>query len=141
MCRCADGGLGGAVIRSDFPGGWKNDSQNAFNPDTQTKEQKEFYDFTQKILNWRKNNEVIHTGKTTHYLPENGVYVYFRFNEKGSVMVVLNNNEKEQTLQLKRFEENLKSYTKGKDIISGDEIPLSETLTIPAKSPLILELK
>ena len=133
--------LGDGDIRRDFPGGWKNDSQNAFNPDTQTKEQKEFYDFTQKILNWRKNNEVIHTGKTTHYLPENGVYVYFRFNEKGSVMVVLNNNEKEQTLQLKRFEENLKSYTKGKDIISGNEIPLSETLTIPAKSPLILELK
>ena len=133
--------LGDGDIRRDFPGGWKNDSQNAFNPDTQTKEQKEFYDFTQKILNWRKNNEVIHTGKTTHYLPENGVYVYFRFNEKGSVMVVLNNNEKEQTLQLKRFEENLKSYTKGKDIVSGNEIPLSETLTIPAKSPLILELK
>ncbi|WP_374363748.1 glycoside hydrolase family 13 protein [Cloacibacterium sp.] len=133
--------LGDGDIRRDFPGGWKNDSQNAFNPETQTKEQKEFYDFTQKILNWRKNNEVIHTGKTTHYLPENGVYVYFRFNEKGSVMVVLNNNEKEQTLQLKRFEENLKSYTKGKDIISGNEIPLSETLTIPAKSPLILELK
>jgi glycosidase len=133
--------LGDGDIRRDFPGGWKNDSQNAFNPDSQTKEQKEFYDFTQKILNWRKNNEVIHTGKTTHYLPENGVYVYFRFNEKGSVMVVLNNNEKEQTLQLKRFEENLKSYTKGKDIISGNEIPLSETLTIPAKSPLILELK
>ena len=133
--------LGDGDIRRDFPGGWKNDSQNAFNPDTQTKEQKEFYDFTQKILNWRKNNEVIHTGKTTHYLPENGVYVYFRFNEKGSVMVVLNNNEKEQTLQLKRFEENLKKYTKGKDIISGNEIPLSETLTIPAKSPLILELK
>lgn len=133
--------LGDGDIRRDFPGGWKNDSQNAFNPDTQTKEQKEFYGFTQKILNWRKNNEVIHTGKTTHYLPENGVYVYFRFNEKGSVMVVLNNNEKEQTLQLKRFEENLKSYTKGKDIISGNEILLSETLTIPAKSPLILELK
>ena len=132
--------LGDGDIRRDFPGGWKNDSQNAFNPDTQTKEQKEFYGFTQKILNWRKNNEVIHTGKTTHYLPENGVYVYFRFNEKGSVMVVLNNNEKEQTLQLKRFEENLKSYTKGKDIISGNEILLSETLTIAAKSPLILEL-
>jgi glycosidase len=106
--------LGDGDIRRDFPGGWKNDSQNAFNPDTQTKEQKEFYDFTQKILNWRKNNEVIHTGKTKHYLPENGVYVYFRFNEKGSVMVVLNNNEKEQTLQLKRFEENLKVIQKEK---------------------------
>jgi glycosidase len=97
--------LGDGDIRRDFPGGWKNDAQNAFNPATQTKEQKEFYDFTQKILNCRKNNDIIHTGKTKHYLPENGVYVYFRYTEKGSVMIVLNNNEKEQTLDLKRFNE------------------------------------
>ncbi|GGP01313.1 neopullulanase SusA [Cloacibacterium rupense] len=133
--------LGDGDIRRDFPGGWKNDSQNAFNPATQTKEQKEFYDFTQKILNWRKNNDIIHTGKTKHYLPENGVYVYFRYNEKGSVMVVLNNNEKEQTLNLKRFAESLKGVTKAKDALSGQEILLDANLTVPAKSPLILELK
>lgn len=133
--------LGDGDIRRDFPGGWKNDSQNAFNPATQTKEQKEFYDFSQKILNWRKNNDIIHTGKTKHYLPENGVYVYFRYNEKGSVMVVLNNNEKEQTLNLKRFAESLKGVTKAKDAVSGQEILLDANLTVPAKSPLILELK
>lgn len=133
--------LGDGDIRRDFPGGWKNDPQNAFNPATQTKEQKEFYDFTQKILNWRKNNDIIHTGKTKHYLPENGVYVYFRYNEKGSVMVVLNNNEKEQTLNLKRFAESLKGVTKAKDALTGQEILLDANLTVPAKSPLILELK
>lgn len=133
--------LGDGDIRRDFPGGWKNDPQNAFNPASQTKEQKEFYDFTQKILNWRKNNDIIHTGKTKHYLPENGVYVYFRYNEKGNVMVVLNNNEKEQTLNLKRFAESLKGVTKAKDALTGQEILLDANLTVPAKSPLILELK
>ena len=133
--------LGDGDIRRDFPGGWKNDAQNAFNPATQTKEQKEFYDFTQKILNWRKNNDIIHTGKTKHYLPENGVYVYFRYNEKGSVMVVLNNNEKEQTLDLKRFNESLKGFSTAKDALSGKEISLSSNnLTVSAKSPLVLEL-
>ena len=92
--------LGDGDIRRDFPGGWKGDAQNAFNPATQTKEQKEFYDFTQKILNWRKNKDVIHTGKTKHYAPQDGVYVYFRYNENESLMVVLNNNDKEQTLDL-----------------------------------------
>ena len=133
--------LGDGDIRRDFPGGWKNDAQNAFNPATQTKEQKEFYNFTQKILNWRKNNDIIHTGKTKHYLPENGVYVYFRYNEKGSVMVVLNNNEKEQTLDLKRFNESLKGFSTAKDALSGKEISLSSNnLTVSAKSPLVLEL-
>lgn len=133
--------LGDGDIRRDFPGGWKNDAQDAFNPSTQTKEQKEFYDFTKKILNWRKNCEVIHAGKTKHYLPENGVYVYFRYNEKGSVMVVLNNNEKQQTLDVKRFNESLKGFSKAKEILSGNEISLDASLTVPAKSPLILELK
>lgn len=133
--------MGDGDIRRDFPGGWKNDAQNAFNPATQTKEQKEFYDFTQKILNCRKNNDIIHTGKTKHYLPENGVYVYFRYNEKGSVMIVLNNNEKEQTLDLKRFNESLKGFSTAKDALSGKEISLSSNnLTVSAKSPLVLEL-
>lgn len=133
--------LGDGDIRRDFPGGWKNDAQDAFNPSTQTKEQKEFYDFTKKILNWRKNCEVIHAGKTKHYLPENGVYVYFRYNEKGSVMVVLNNNEKQQTLDVKRFNESLKGFSKANEVLSGNEISLDASLTVPAKSPLILELK
>ena len=133
--------LGDGDIRRDFPGGWKGDAQNAFNPATQTKEQKEFYDFTQKILNWRKNKDVIHTGKTKHYAPQDGVYVYFRYNENESVMVVLNNNEKEQTLDLKRFNESLKGYSTAKEALSGKEILLSSNnLTVSAKSPLILEL-
>lgn len=102
---------------------------------------KEFYDFTQKLLNWRKGKEVIHTGKMKHYLPQNGVYVYFRYNDKESVMVVLNNNDNAQTLDLSRFKESLNGFTMAQDVISGKPLELKSTLTIPAKSPLILELK
>ena len=134
---------GDADIRRDFPGGWKGDAQNAFNPETQTAEQKEFFDFSKKIFNWRKGKDVIHTGKTKHYLPQNGVYVYFRYNEKESVMVVINNNEKEQSLDLVRFVESLKNYSTATDILSGKTIKLdgSNSLKIDAKSSLILELK
>lgn len=134
---------GDADIRRDFPGGWKEDKQNAFNIQTQTKEQKEFYDFTQKILNWRKGKEVIHTGKTIHYMPKEKVYVYFRYNEKEKVMVVLNNNEKEQTFDLNRFSESLNGVSKGKDVVSGKEFSIStqNKLTIAPKSSLILELE
>ncbi len=134
---------GDADIRRDFPGGWKEDKQNAFNIQTQTKEQKEFYDFTQKILNWRKGKEVIHTGKTKHYMPKEKVYVYFRYNEKEKVMVVLNNNEKEQTFDLNRFSESLNAVSKGKDVVSGKKFSIStqNKLTIAPKSSLILELE
>lgn len=132
---------GDADIRRDFPGGWKSDQQNAFKPSDQTAEQKEYYQFTQKLLNWRKGKEVIHTGKTKNYIPQDNVFVYFRYNDKESVMVVINNNEKDTTLDLKRFAESLNTTSKGKEVISGKEISLQNSLTIPAKTSFIIELQ
>lgn len=134
---------GDADIRRDFPGGWKGDSQNAFNPETQTLEQKQFHDYTQKLLTWRKGKEVIHTGKTKHYMPKESVYVYFRYNENAKVMVIINNNEANQTFDLNRFEESLNGVSKGKDIVTGKEISIStqNKITISGKSSLILELE
>lgn len=134
---------GDADIRRDFPGGWKGDPQNAFNPATQTSEQKDFHDFTQKVLTWRKGKDVIHTGKTKHYMPKDKVYVYFRYNEKEKVMVVINNNEKEQTFDLSRFAESLDGVSAGKDAISGKDFVVTSKnkLTVAGKSSLILELK
>ena len=58
-------------------------------------------------------------------------------------MVVINNTDKQQTIDLKRFAENLNGISKGKDIISDKEISVhsSGKLTVPKKSPLILELR
>lgn len=133
---------GDADIRRDFPGGWQSDAQNAFNPQTRTAFQKEYYDFSSKLLNWRKNKTVIHTGKTKHYLPENNVYVYFRYNLKDAVMVIINNDEKMQTLDLNRFAESLQNFTFGKDVISEKTyaVKANSTLQIEPKSILILDL-
>ncbi|KPE52451.1 glycoside hydrolase family 13 protein [Chryseobacterium indologenes] len=132
---------GDADIRRDFPGGWKSDRQNAFNPSEQTSEQKEFYQFTQKLLNWRKGKEVIHTGKTKNYVPKDGVFTYFRYNDKESVMVIINNNKKDQTIDLNYFEESLRGVSKGKEIISGIDLNLTHSITIPAKTSFIIELE
>lgn len=131
---------GDADIRQDFPGGWQGDPQNAFIESGRTETQKQYFDFTKKLLNWRKNKTVIHTGKTTHYVPENNVYVYFRHNDEESVMVIINNSDKPQTIDSERFAENIKPYTKGKDIISEKEIELNGTLKIQGKTSLVLEL-
>lgn len=132
---------GDADIRRDFPGGWKSDKINAFNPSSQTSEQKEFYQFTQKLLNWRKGMDVIHTGRTKNFVPQNNIFVYFRYNEKESVMVILNNNEADQTIDVKHFAESLKGFSKGKDVISGREFSVNENFKIPAKSSMVIELK
>jgi len=132
---------GDGDIRQDFPGGWNGDANNAFTASGRTKEQNEYFDFTKKLLNWRKGNSAIHNGKTLHYIPENNVYVYFRYNDNERVMVVINNNKNDQNLDLKRFSEGIKNFSKGKDILSGKEFDLKTTLSVPTKSSLILELR
>lgn len=132
---------GDADIRQDFPGGWKGDTQNAFTNEGRTETQKAYYDFTSTLFNWRKNKSVIHNGKMTHYIPENNVYVYFRHNEKESVMVVINNHSEKQTFGLNRFKENTKNYTKGKNIFDKKMFNLNTNLEIEGKGILILELE
>jgi len=136
-----DKGKGDADIRQDFPGGWKGDANNAFSASGRTAEQTKYFDFSKKVLNWRKNKEVIHTGKLTHYIPENNVYVYFRHNDKEAVMVVINNAPDNQKLNLSRFQENIKSFTSGNDILSRKTIDLKNELAIEGKTSMILELK
>lgn len=132
---------GDADIRRDFPGGWKGDANNAFTNEGRTATQKDYFDFSSKLLNWRKNKTVIHSGMTTHYVPDNNVYVYFRHNETETVMVVINNTTEKQTVKTKRFAENIKDFTSGKDILSNTNHDLKNELSIEGKSVLILELK
>lgn len=136
-----DKGIGDGDIRRDFPGGWNGDTNNAFTSSGRTEEQKQFHDFTSKIFNWRKTKSVIHSGKTTHYIPENNVYAYFRHNDAESVMVIINNNPEKQTVKTARFNENILNFKSGKDVLSGNSFELNTEITIEGKSILILELK
>ncbi len=131
---------GDADIRHDFPGGWNDDSNNAFTKAGRTSEQDAYHQFTAQLFNWRKTKQVIHTGKTTHYIPENNVYVYFRYNETESVMVVINNSSEKQTFKTNRFQENILKYKNGTDVLSNKTFNLQNDITIEAKSSLILEL-
>ncbi|VAV83632.1 Neopullulanase, partial [hydrothermal vent metagenome] len=99
---------GDGDIRRDFPGGWQSDTNNAFTKEGRTEKQKAYFNFTKKLLNWRKGNKVIHSGKTMHFIPEHNVYVYFRYNDTGKVMVIINNSKERQELNLSRFAEMIK---------------------------------
>nr|WP_288833957.1 glycoside hydrolase family 13 protein [uncultured Flavobacterium sp.] len=136
-----DQNLGDADIRKDFPGGWENDENNAFLPETRSECQKAYFDFTSKLFHWRKTNAAVHFGKTTHYIPENNVYVYFRYNTNQTVMVLINNNPENQEIMTKRFEENIKNHITGKEILTDLFFDLSQTIPIEGKSALILELE
>ncbi|WP_158837260.1 glycoside hydrolase family 13 protein [Polaribacter sp. L3A8] len=120
------------LIRSDFPGGWKDDATNAFTGEGLNEYQKDMQSFVAKVLNYRKHSAAIHDGKTLHFAPFNGTYFLFRIKDDETVVLIINKNEQPITLDLKRYEEvglsgkNLKNIITGEDFIWNDEIHLTE---------------
>jgi len=129
------------IIRSDFPGGWNGDQVNAFTGAGLSEKQIQAQEFVRKVLNWRKTSEVVRSGKLLHFFPEDNIYVYFRYNQDSKVMVVLNKNAQEKTIDTSRFKEIMANCTSGKEVISGANISDLKNLKIPASSAMIIELK
>jgi glycosidase len=128
------------ATRQDFPGGWAGDKVNAFTGVGLSAAQRDMQAYTRALLNWRKTQGVIHSGKLMHFAPENGTYVYFRYDRTKKIMVILNKNGSDTTLALGRFNEMLRGWVTGFDPLSGKKHALAKELIVPARSALILEL-
>jgi len=131
---------GDGDIRKDFPGGWSDDKQNAFSEKTRTDFQKDYFNFTKKLLHWRKHKSVIHKGKLMQYVPQHNLYVYFRYSDSERVMVIINNSDKTQIIEWEDYYEGLNGALSGHDIISETKIFFDNTLPIKEKTSMIIEL-
>jgi neopullulanase len=134
--------------RKDFPGGWAEDPINAFTPEGREALNEVWgrpvtgvYEFVRNLSHWRNGKEVIHTGYLTHFVPVDNVYVYFRWNEDETVMVVINGQEEERTVETGRFSERMQGFARGREVITGAEIGDLTTITIPGRTAMILELE
>ncbi len=127
------------LLRADMPGGWKDDKINAFTGQGLSSAQQDLQGFVRKLFNWRKTSSAIHHGKLMHYLPEDGHYVYFRYDEKQVVMVIINKSGQAKTLDLSRFNNVIKHANTGRDILNGRKIDLRAPLHLAAKTSLVIE--
>lgn len=127
------------AVRSDMPGGWAGDKINAFTGKGLSAQQKDAQDFVKTLLNWRKTSEAIKTGKLMHYVPEKSTYVYFRYTESKTLMVVLNKNAQDLQLDLARYQSMIKGKTSGKNILTGEVLDLSKGLNLKAMTPVVIE--
>ena len=131
---------GHGQIRSDFPGGWKGDMINGFTGKGLTAQEQEAKALTTKLLNWRKEKAVIHTGKLMQFAPEDGVYSFFRYNEKETVMIIFNKNDKETAVSMDKYNEMIGDKSNAFDVLNDRRFSLESTLRIPPKTALILEI-
>ena len=137
ILMAADKSEGDGCLRRDFPGGWKGDKVNCFTAEGRTDLQNEAFDYTRKLLNFRKGNEAICKGTMKHFSIFKGVYVYERkYNDK-SVVVFMNGTDEKQTLSLVPYREILPSSS-ATDFISGKNVVLDEEITLGSRETLLL---
>ena len=129
------------ALRAEFPGGWPDHDKNAFTGEGLTTQERDAQAFMRKLLNWRNQADVIHTGKLMQYTPAGNVYAYFRYDDDDTVMVIFNRGDDAVEFDTARFAERLDGFTHGTDIISGDRIDISPTLKLDPMSVMILELE
>ncbi len=128
-------------VRLDFPGGWEGDVKNAFTGANLTPQELDIQDYTRAIANFRKKSSAIKTGKFMQFVPEDGLYVYFRYDDKQKIMCIMNTSDKEQRADVKNYAEVAGSPARAIDVISGQEVSVQEPIRSPAWSITILELK
>jgi len=127
--------------RFDFPGGWTSDKRNAFETEGRTNAENEVFIYLKTLLNYRKKNPVLQNGKMKQFIPENGIYVNFRYNSEKMIMIIANNSQENKELQLGRFAEMLARKTMGTEITNSKTYSLETPFSIPAKTIQILEIK
>lgn len=133
--------VGDGDLRRDFPGGWETDTTNAFTQQGRDSTQNEIFYHLRTLLNYRKKTSALHTGKTLHFIPEEDVYVYFRYTQKQTIMICLNNNDTPKTIATSRFAERINGFSSGIEILSKQPITDLSHLQIPAKSSWVIELQ
>jgi len=130
-----------AATRRDFPGGWPGDAVNAFTGTGLTPAQASTQAWMRALLNWRKTATAVQRGRFLHYLPEQGVYVYFRDDDAQRLMIVLGRNDAPVTLALDRFAEGLRGATTARDVLAGTPpSTLGQALAVPAHAVQVYEL-
>jgi glycosidase len=125
-------------VRLDFPGGWEGDKKNAFTGEGLTAEEKSIQSYTKLLGNYRKQSTAIQTGKMMQYIPNNGLYVYFRYDAGSTVMCVMNTDKQTRTVDMNDFSERTNGFKGGKDIITNQQI--NTKFELPAMSMQLIEL-
>ena len=128
------------LIRLDMTGGFPGDKTDEFTRDGRSDIQNEAFDFISCLLNWRKGNKAVAYGKTLHFMPDNGLYVYQRKAGDKKVTVIMNgSDEVVNGIDMSRYAEIMKPGDVFNDVISGKQVTIAEKMDFSPRAVFILE--
>ncbi|HRC31915.1 MAG TPA: alpha-amylase family glycosyl hydrolase [Bacteroidia bacterium] len=127
-------------VRNDFPGGWPGDKINYFEAKNLPDTIKQAHEFITKLFNFRKNNPTIYQGNLKQFVPVDGIYVYFRFNDDQTFMIVHNSNNTAKELSLNRFEEMIPDTVYAKDVMTGKVTQQQGKISLEKNQSVIFQI-
>ncbi|MCH5235620.1 MAG: cyclomaltodextrinase N-terminal domain-containing protein [Muribaculaceae bacterium] len=153
MFSSVDPKTGHPGLRVDFPGGWEGDTFDFFTDEGRAAAdvdfngepikkgmRKELYDFSKNLFQWRKNSDVIHNGKTKHFIPTNDGYGYFRYNDNGTVFVFINTSDTETiNVPWSHYSEISSGLGEGTNVLTGEKVTISDDTQVGPMGVLVVE--
>jgi len=85
--------------RRDFPGGWREDTKNAFSETGRTREQQEIFLYVQMLLHLRHEHAALNGGRLWHLFSDEASYAFLRESEEERVLVVFHNSAQPRELR------------------------------------------
>jgi glycosidase len=141
-------------LRVDFPGGWKGDAVDLFTEEgrkAQTHntdglevpqgQAAEMFDYVSRLFQWRKTKDVIHNGRTLHFMTRDNTYGYFRHDEEDVVFVYINNSQQPKNIPWSYYSEISEGLKDGVDVITGEPCEISDATVVPPCTALIVEYR
>ena len=128
-------------LRMDFPGGWQGDEKDLFTEEGRQGTDAELYDYARKLFRWRKDNEVIHDGRTMHFLTRDNTYAFFRYNDAGKVFVYINNSLDEKTIPWSHYAEIASGLGEGTNVLTGEKVTVTDSTVVGPCSALVVDYR
>ena len=141
-------------LRVDFPGGWEGDEIDLFtnegrkaqthNTDgikVEKGQAADLFNYVSRLFQWRKTADVIHNGKTVHFMTRDNTYAYFRYNDDAAVFVYINNNLEEVNVPWSYYSEISEGLAGGVDVLTGEPVEISDETVVAPKTALVVEYK
>ena len=139
-------------LRVDFPGGWEGDEMNLFTDEGRAAAAKntdglavpqgqaaDLFDYISHLFQWRKNKDVIHNGRTMHFMTRDNTYGYFRYDEDETVFVYINNSDEPKNIPWTYYKEISEGLVGGVNVMTGEPCEVSDDTVVAPQSVLIVE--
>lgn len=128
-------------VRLDFPGGWTGDSKNAFTGEGMSSDELAIQSLVKKLGSYRKTSSALQTGKLMQYLPDDGLYVYFRYDANNTVMCVMNCSKTDKIIDFNKYAERTNGFTKATNVIDEKVLNTSDKPVIGSYEMWVMEMK